>query len=41
MGEAGTALSFEQNGTVLLALEVEELRTSYENALPRRLAATG
>ncbi|MCP9825608.1 phosphoribosylformylglycinamidine synthase subunit PurL [Synechococcus sp. EJ6-Ellesmere] len=41
VGEAGTALSFEQNGTVLLALEVEELRTSYENALPRRLAATG
>ncbi len=41
VGEAGAALSIEQNGTILLSLEVEELRASYENALPRRLAAAG
>lgn len=41
VGEAGVPLSFEQDGTCLLSLAVEDLRMSYENALPRRLAAAG
>ncbi|CAK6687726.1 phosphoribosylformylglycinamidine synthase subunit PurL [Synechococcus sp. BA-124 BA4] len=41
VAEAGAALIIEQNGTVLLSLQVEELSASYENALPRRLAAAG
>jgi phosphoribosylformylglycinamidine synthase len=41
VAEAGVPLSFEQDGTCLLSLEVEDLRMSYENALPRRLAAVG
>ncbi|WP_094554915.1 phosphoribosylformylglycinamidine synthase subunit PurL [Synechococcus sp. 1G10] len=41
VGAAGEALSFKQAGTCLLSLAVEELRISYENALPRRLAAAG
>lgn len=40
VAESATALSFEQDGTNLLSLAVEELRTSFEDALPRRLAAT-
>jgi phosphoribosylformylglycinamidine synthase len=41
VAEAGVPLSFEQDGTCLLSLAVEDLRMSYENALPRRLAAVG
>jgi phosphoribosylformylglycinamidine synthase len=41
VGAAGVSLSFEQACTCLLSLAVEELRISYENALPRRLAAAG
>ena len=41
VAEAGSALSVEHSGAVLLAVVVEELRASYENALPRRLAAVG
>jgi phosphoribosylformylglycinamidine synthase len=41
VGEAGDALSFKQAGSCLLTLAVEDLRMSYENALPRRLAAAG
>jgi phosphoribosylformylglycinamidine synthase len=41
VGAAGVALSFQQAGTCLMSLAVEELRISYENALPRRLAAAG
>ncbi len=41
VAEPAAPLSFVQNGTSLVSLAVEELRTSYEDALPRRLAATG
>ncbi|MFN9870759.1 MAG: phosphoribosylformylglycinamidine synthase subunit PurL [Cyanobacteriota bacterium] len=39
--EAGTSLTLAQAGTTLLHLPIEALRGSFEQAIPRRLAAAG
>jgi phosphoribosylformylglycinamidine synthase len=39
--EAGTSLTLAQAGATLLHLPIEALRSSYEQAIPRRLGAAG